>query len=97
MHFYHLGYAGTLALPLATFWFFAGTIDRIEAQGDLRHLAIAASSQAGRAAQSCQERLVLEIGTVVKVKRDPMKAVRDEKGVTRLKELATRLNKTGKE
>jgi hypothetical protein len=92
MHFYCLGYQGTLALPLVTFWFLANTIDRIEAQDDLRHLAVAASSQAGRAAQSCQERLVLEVGTVVKMKRDPMRAFRDERGVAKLKELANRLS-----
>lgn len=78
-----------MGTPIKTFWLLNGNIDRISAQGDIRRLTVAACSQGGEAATAHRERLVLEIGTVVKLEVDPIRdAVRDEAGFAELRNMA---------
>lgn len=91
MEFYHLGYAGTLALPIKTFWLMSGNIDRIQAQRDMRSLTVAICGQSGEAAQAHRQHLVIEAGTIVKVDAPaaaPIEDQRDEAGFAELKRMA---------
>lgn len=87
MHFYSMGYEEMLALPIKTFWFMNASIDRINAQQDVRALSVAVSGQSGEMAVGHREQLVLEIGTVVTVIDDPVKAASSELDKTGLAEL----------
>ena len=51
-------------MPIRRFWLFSGNVDRIQAQKDLRALAISASSQDSKAATECRNRLVIELGNI---------------------------------
>ena len=77
-------------MPVRTFWFMNSNIDRIQAQKDMRSLTVAVCGQGGgEAAQEFRQRLVIEAGTVVKLKFDPIReAVRDEEGFSALREMA---------
>lgn len=65
-------------------------IDRIQAHKDMRSLTVAVCGQAGgQASTQFREKLVIEAGTVVKLKFDPIRnAERDEEGFNALKEMA---------
>lgn len=91
MRFYGLTYAELMATPIKTFWFMNASIDRINAQEDMRSLSVAVCSQGGEIALNHRERLVLEIGTVVTVTNNPLSAVntaRDKAGFADLKAMA---------
>jgi hypothetical protein len=79
MHFYALSYKDMMALPIRAFWFMNATIDRINAQHDIRAMSVAMCGQSGEMAMSHRDQLILEIGTVVVSKEDPMSAVSSEK------------------
>lgn len=78
MHFYSMSYEEMLALPIKMFWFMNASIDRINAQQDVRALSVAVGGQSGEMATGHREQLVLEIGTVVTVIDDPIKAASSE-------------------
>ena len=82
-----------MSIPIRAFWMMANTIDRIEAQQDLRKLTISVTCQGQEAAQNHRERLILEVGEVVKLngKRQISalpNAERDEVGFAELKAMA---------
>lgn len=88
MHFYSIGYDELMRLPIRTFWFINQSIDRIQAQKDMRSLSVAVCGQGGgAAAQEYRQRLVIEQGEVFKLKHDPMIAERDEEGFQALKSM----------
>lgn len=74
-------------LPIRTFWLMNSNIDRILAQQDMRSLSVAVCGQGGaEAAQEYRKRLVIEVGTIVKLEENPiLEAVRDEEGFEALK------------
>lgn len=74
-----MGYEEMMATPIRAFWFMNASIDRINAQNDIRALSVAAGSQSGEMAAGHHEQLVLEIGTVVTVKEDPLRVAMSEK------------------
>lgn len=91
MHFYSIGYTDLLALPIRVFWFMNSQIDRIAAQKDMRSLNVAVCSMGGEAATNHRERLILEIGSIVTAKNDPLSAAntaRDEQGFAELRAMA---------
>lgn len=78
-----------MSLPVKTFWLLHDSIDRISAKSDMRSLTVASCSQSGESATSHRERLILEIGTMVKLEVNPiLDAVRDEVGFAELKSMA---------
>lgn len=85
-----MSYEEVMAIPVRTFWFMNSNIDRIQAQKDMRSLTVAVCGQGGgEAAQTFRDRLVIEAGTVVKLKFDPIReAVRDEEGFSALRDIA---------
>lgn len=75
-------------MPIKTFWLMNRNIERIQAQKDMRSLTVAVCGQGGEAAQEFRQRLVVETGTTVKLKFDPVRdATRDEEGFSALKEM----------
>lgn len=87
MHFYSQSYRQVMDLPIKTFWLMSNNIERISAQQDLRSLTVAVCGQGGEAAHEHRQRLILEVGTIVKLDSNPMNAVRDEAGFEELKKL----------
>ena len=65
-------------------------IERVQAQKDMRSLTVAVCGQGGgEAAQEFRQRLIVEAGTAVKLKFDPIReAVRDEEGFSALRDMA---------
>lgn len=90
MHFYQHSYAQVLALPLKTFWFMNESIDRIQAQKDMRALTVANFGQAtAESATQFRQHLLTEQGAVVKMKEEyPMQVPRDDVGFAELKRMA---------
>ena len=82
-----MSYEEVMALPVKTFWLMSGNIRRIRAESDLRGLMVAAVAQSSEAIKDYQEKLILEMGVVVKA---PAAAdiERDEKGFADLKAMA---------
>lgn len=86
-HFYSMSYEEVLRMPMKTFWLMSGNIRRIRAGYDLRTLATTAAAGSPDGVTELQERLVLEIGDVVK---QPATSIeRDEAGFAELKAMAT--------
>lgn len=86
-----MGHAEMMALPVRTFWFMNATIDRVNAQKDMRSLSVAVCAEGGERATNHRERLVLEIGTIVTITDNPMSAAntaRDEAGFADLRAMA---------
>ena len=85
-----MSYGEVMGMPLRTFWFMNSNIERIQAQKDMRSLTVAVCGQGGgEAARTFRERLVIEAGSAVKLKFDPIReAVRDEEGFSALREMA---------
>lgn len=85
-----MSYEEVMAMPVRTFWFMNQNIERIQAQKDMRSLTVAVCGQGGgEAAREFRQKLVIEAGTVVKLKFDPIReAVRDEEGFSALREMA---------
>ena len=63
-HFYGLTQTAVMDMPIRRFWLFAGNVDRIMAQKDLRALLIGASVQTSEGGKTHQNRLVIELGTI---------------------------------
>jgi len=74
-------------MPMKTFWMMSENVRRIQAQNDMRAMSVAITSQGGEAFKEHHERLVIELGDVVKEPVVP-DAVRDEEGFKELKMLA---------
>lgn len=88
MHYYSQSYSEMMGLPIKTFWLMSNSIERISAQQDLRSLTVAVCGQGEEAAHDHRQRLILEVGTIVKLDSNPMNSVRDEAGFAELKKLA---------
>ena len=83
-----------MTLPIKAFWFMNAQIERINAQRDIRSLDVisATNSPDIETVTSYRERLVIEIGEVVresKASSSPMDAVRDEVGFAELRAMAS--------
>lgn len=85
-----MSYEEVMGMPIRTFWFMNTNIERIQAQKDMRSLTVAVCGQGGgEAAQEFRQRLVIEAGTAVKLRFDPIReAVRDEEGFSALRDMA---------
>lgn len=85
-----MSYQQVMDMPIKAFWLFNRNIERIQAQKDMRHLTVAVCGQSGsEAVASVRERLIIETGTSVKLKFDPLReAERDEEGFNALREMA---------
>lgn len=71
-------------VPVRAFWFMNSAINRICAEQDLRQLHVQMNAQGSDEARKFQERLVLDMGTVIMF--DPIEsAERDEAGIKELK------------
>ena len=80
-------------MPLKTFWLMNENVKRLQAESDLREMAISAVSQNPEGFSQHQERLVLELGEVVIVERpEVMNAVRDQAGFEELRLMAAAMN-----
>lgn len=86
-HFYSMPYRDLMAIPIKTFWLLSGNIRRIRAGDDLRRLSTAAAAQSAEGVRECQDRLIIEIGEVIK-EPSVAEAVRDEVGFAELKLMA---------
>ena len=77
-------------MPIRAFWLMNSNIERVQAQKDMRSLTVAVCGHVGGdAATKHREKLVIELGEVVKLKSDPIReAVRDEAGFQALREMA---------
>ena len=82
-----------MEVPIKTFWLLNYNIDRIQAQKDMRSMTVVGHAHGGGdTAVEFRERLVVETGTVIKMKVDPMRdAVRDESGFAALKEMSKQM------
>jgi hypothetical protein len=84
-----MSYEEVMQMPIRTFWLMNSNIERVSAQKDMRSIAVAVCSMGGEAVQEVHRRLVIETGTIAKLKLDPIRdAVRDEQGIAVLKEMA---------
>lgn len=85
-----MSYEEVMQMPVRAFWLMNSNIDRVQAQKDMRSLTVAVCGQGGgEAAQEFRQRLVIEAGTAVKLKFDPIReAVRDEEGFSALRDMA---------
>lgn len=89
IHFYGLTQTAVMDMPIRRFWLFAGNVDRIMAQKDLRALLIGASVQTSEGGKAHQNRLVIELGTIQTVDdRSQLYEERDEAGFRELKMMA---------
>jgi hypothetical protein len=63
-----MSFREVMALPMKVFWFMNSCINRIRADDDMRSLSIAsaAAAQSIEAQKATRERLVIEMGEVVK-------------------------------
>ena len=77
-----------LSLPMKFFWLLNQNIDRISAQRDIRSLSIAAVSQDQEATSNLTQKLVMEIGNVVKKAGSTTDDGRDLAGIEELKVMA---------
>lgn len=74
-------------MPIRAFWLMFSNIRRIRAGDDLRGLMVHSAAQSADGFKECQEKLVLEIGTVVS-EPPSFHAERDEQGFEELKAMA---------
>ena len=70
------------------FWLMNGNIRRVRADSDMRTLLLSAASQSADGVQAFQDRLILEIGTVVSQQASMPAAERDEEGFAELRAMA---------
>ena len=67
MHFYGLKYREALDLPIFTFWMLNAHVGRIRAEQDLRAISVMGVQMlSDEDRSSFRERLVVDMGTVVK-------------------------------
>lgn len=69
------------------FWLMSRNIRRVRASADMRALGLGLAAQSGEGAESYQERLVLELGTITTAPVAP-NVERDEEGFADLKAMA---------
>ena len=65
-HFYGMSYREVMDLPIRAFWLMHGNIRRITAGEDIRTLSVSMAAQSGDGARECHDRLVLEMGEVMR-------------------------------
>jgi hypothetical protein len=83
--FYGHTFAQVLEMPVRIFWVLERQISRIQADSDLRHLALLAASHGGENFQTTHARLVAELGTVAaKTTAGIMNVKLDEAGLQEL-------------
>ncbi|AVE44270.1 hypothetical protein MW722_001435 [Acinetobacter baumannii] len=91
MHFYSETYQSLLAMPIKTFWLLSNSVERIEAQRDLRHLKIALAGSMGATQEGIEnlmESLRKEVGEVIKGDNNPiLNTERDEAGFEALRNM----------
>jgi hypothetical protein len=85
-HFYSMSYREVLKMPVRAFWLMSSNIRRIRAQSDVRSLMVASAAQSPEGIDEIRERLVLEIGEVVK--EPPASVERDGAGFEELRAMA---------
>lgn len=82
-------YRAVMKMPIRAFWLMSGNIRRLRAESDLRNVTVAVVSgcESVDEIKNYQERLILEMGVVVK---SPIGADidRDESGFAELKAIA---------
>lgn len=66
MRGYTIGYREALALPIRTFWFMNGCINRLVAEEGLQQLEISAGSQSSEGYEAIRTNLVSQMGTLMK-------------------------------
>ncbi|EMB2321431.1 hypothetical protein ACN1NW_000389 [Acinetobacter baumannii] len=92
MHFYSQTYESVLAMPIKTFWLLSNSVERIEAQQDLRHLKIALTGSMGATQEGIEkliESLNNEVGEIIKGDNNPiLNTERDEAGFEALRRIA---------
>jgi hypothetical protein len=87
-----MSYLEVMSVPIRAFWLMNFNIDRVQAQGDIRALTVAISGQDGEAAQDYRQKLVLEVGTIVKLEEGSvLSEKRDEEGFSELREMAKQM------
>lgn len=65
MRYYKLGYRETLVLPIRTFWFMNGCVNRLEAESGLRDMEILAGVQTSDGYEAVRSNLVSQMGTLM--------------------------------
>lgn len=75
-------------MPIVAFWLLSGNIRRIRAGNDIRSLMTAAAAQSADGITEYRDKLVLELGDVVKNTEPVIEAERDEAGFAELKQMA---------
>jgi hypothetical protein len=73
------------------FWLFHANVDRISAQKDMRALTVSACSQSGPMANEYRQKLIVEVGTIAKMRGRALaaeKAKADEGGIELLRQMA---------
>ena len=83
-----MSYWEIMKMPIKTFYMMSEAVRRIQAETDLRTMAITAVAESPEGFTEHQRRLVLELGEVVTEKSDVMNAVRDQTGFDELKNMA---------
>lgn len=89
-HFYSMSYREVMALPINAFWLMCGCINRVQAEFDVRQLAVLESSQSGEGFSEHRKNLVLEISGGKAPKEMPAQydETRDQDGFNELKAMA---------
>lgn len=82
-----MAYREVMEMPIMAFWLMSGNIRRVRADSDMRTLLLSAASQSADGVTAFQERLVLEVGTVISQPAAPDET-RDEEGFAELKAMA---------
>ena len=87
-----------MQLPLRVFWFMNQCVDRIEAQKDVRSVAVSRASQCSASdAKEFRDQLVIEAGTIVKLEtlsqekliaKAALEEKRDDEGFAELRMMA---------
>jgi len=72
MFHYSLPYETAIELPVKMFWLMSANISRIQAENDIRQMAVAIGASNERGFQPLNEKLTKELGTVMKDTSDPV-------------------------
>ncbi len=90
MHYYHTGYLQAMSLPIQVFFLMNRMIPRIQAEQDIRGLAVATASQSSEGVEASRKHLLLEMDGIQESPDEPqpISAERDEAGFNELKMMA---------
>ena len=75
-------------IPVRAFWLMSGNIRRIKAGDDLRNLMTATAAQSADGIKEYRERLIIDIGEVMKESVVTIEAERDDVGFAELRSMA---------